>query len=259
MLTLTAAGSGIVDSANNALSGNASDAWTVDTTAPTATITAVTPDPRNNAVATITITFSEAVSGFEIADLSFTRNGTNLLPSSATLTSGDNVTWTLGNLTGLTGSAGSYVLTLTAAGSGIVDSANNALSGNASDAWTVDTTAPTATITAVTPDPRNNAVATITITFSEAVSGFEIADLSFTRNGTNLLPSSATLTSGDNVTWTLGNLTGLTGSAGSYALTLTAAGSGIVDAANNALSANASDSWDGGHDRADGDDYGSDA
>ena len=52
----------------------------VDTTAPTVDILDVTPDPRNGAVGTITIVFSEPVTGFDLADLTLTRNGgANLL------------------------------------------------------------------------------------------------------------------------------------------------------------------------------------
>ena len=245
VLTLTTAGSRITDAAGNALAGNASTSWTVDTTAPTASITAVTPNPRNTAVSTMTIHFSEAVSGFGLSDLTLALNGgSNLLGGSQTLTTGDNITYTLGNLSSLTATQGSYVLTLTAAGSGITDAAGNALAGNASTSWTVDTTAPTASIPAVTPNPRNTAVSTMTVHFSEAVTGFDRTDLTLALNGgSNLLGGSQTLTTGDNITYTLGNLSSLTATQGSYVLTLTAAGSGITDAAGNALAGNASTSW----------------
>ena len=131
------------------------------------------------------------------------------------------------SLSGLTGAAGSYVLTLTATGSGIKDAAGNSLAANASDAWTVDLTAPTANVVDVTPDPRNSAVSSIDIVFSERVNTLALSNLTLTRNGTNLLPASATLTTADNITWTLGSLAGgLTGTAGSYVLTLTASGVG---------------------------------
>jgi hypothetical protein len=62
-----------------------------------------------------------------------------VLLTGATLTTTDNIAWTLGNLTTLTGLLGgattNYVLTLTAAGSGITDLAGNVLAANASDAW----------------------------------------------------------------------------------------------------------------------------
>ncbi len=109
----------------------------IDTTAPTASVGAVS-SPRTSAVSSLTITFSEPVTGFDKADLSLTRNGAAVALSGATLTSGDNVTWTLGNLANLTGTPGNYVFTLTAAASGITDVAGNALAGNAGTTWTVN-------------------------------------------------------------------------------------------------------------------------
>jgi hypothetical protein len=52
------------------------------------------------------------------------------------------VTWTLGNLAGLTSLSGVYVLTLTAAGSGIQDLTGNPLLNGDSDSFTVDTVPP---------------------------------------------------------------------------------------------------------------------
>jgi Planctomycete extracellular len=107
-----------------------------DTIAPTVDIVDVTPDPRTTGVTSIAINFTEAVAGFNLADLSLTRDGgANLLPASATLTSGNQINWTLGNLSGLTNVSGTYVLTLTAAGSGIADLAGNPLAVSASDTW----------------------------------------------------------------------------------------------------------------------------
>ncbi len=242
VLTLTAAGAGITDAAGNALAVNATDSWSMDGAAPTVDITDVTPDPRNTSVSSIAIVFSEAVTGFDLADLSLTRDGgLNLLTGAQTLTSGDNITFTLGNLSGLTGTSGTYLLTLTAPG-GITDGGGNPLAGGATDTWVVDATAPTVDIVDVTPDPRNTSVSTISIVFSEAITGFDLADLSLTRNGgLNLLTGAQTLTSGDNITWTLGNLSGLTGTDGTYVLTLTSGG--IADNAGNGLAAGASDTW----------------
>jgi hypothetical protein len=115
-------------------------AFELSTLPPTVDIVNVTPDPRNTAVTSVGINFNEAILGFNLADLSLTRNGgANLLTGAQTLTSGDNKTWMLGNLAGLTGSAGSYVLTLTAAGSGIQDLDGNLLATGASDSWTMNT------------------------------------------------------------------------------------------------------------------------
>ena len=54
--------------AGNALTNDASDTWVMDTTAPTASVTAVSPDPRNTAVGGIEIVFSEAATGLLIND-----------------------------------------------------------------------------------------------------------------------------------------------------------------------------------------------
>jgi hypothetical protein len=113
-----------------------------DTTAPTATIGAVTPNPRTTPVSSMTITFSKPVVGFDLSDLQLTRGGsaTNLLTSSQTLTTSDNITFTLGNLAGLTATAGTYTLTLNASGTGITDTSGNAIAGGASGSFTVNAT-----------------------------------------------------------------------------------------------------------------------
>ncbi|MFO0887870.1 MAG: S8 family serine peptidase [Isosphaeraceae bacterium] len=111
----------------------------LDDVSPTADIVDVTPDPRANAVDSITIRFSEPVLGLDLSDLRLSRDGgANLLTSQQTLTSSDGgATYTLGNLSGLTGAAGTYTLGLAAAGSGIRDDSNNPLAGNAVDTWVV--------------------------------------------------------------------------------------------------------------------------
>jgi hypothetical protein len=240
---LTVQGGGIQDPSGAAGTGSASAAWVMDTTAPTAGVAAVSPSPRNTGVGSLSITFSEAVSGFGLGDLRLTRDGFAVALTGATLSSPDGAAWTLGNLSGLTAAQGAYTLTLTAAGSGITDLAGNALAGDASAGWLVDTTPPTATVLPVTPDPRRTAVSTVQIVFSEPVAGFDLADLALTREGAGVDLSGTTLTSSDNTTWTLGGLDALTGAEGAYVLTLTAAGSGIHDAAGNALAADARGRW----------------
>ena len=120
-----------------------------------------------------------------MADLSLTRNGgANLLTGAQTLTSGDNINWTLGNLSGLTGTDGTYLLTLTAAGSGIQDGGANALSGDATDSWVMDTAGPTVTINqeSTQADPTSTSPINFTVVFSESVSDFVTGDV--TLSGT---------------------------------------------------------------------------
>ncbi len=141
----------------------------------------------------------------------------------------------------MTVAAGTYVLTLVAANSGITDSNGNALAANASDTWVNDTTAPTADIVDVTPDPRTTPVGNVTINFSETVTGVDISDFTLTRNGV-ALSLAGLVVNGSGLSYTL-DLSTVTTTFGNYVLTLVASGSGIIDASGNALVVNASDSW----------------
>lgn len=102
-----------------------------------------------------------------------------------------------------------------------------------------------ANIRDVSPDPRTDAVDSIVIEFNRAVSGFDRSDLRLTRNGTTVPLGTASLdaTPGNASRWTLSGLAGLTADDGNYTLSLPAAGSGIIDAGNDPLSADASESW----------------
>lgn len=104
---------------------------------PAATVTTVSPDPRGTLVSSINIVFNQLVSGVSLTDLTLTRDGgPNLLTVAQTVTTTDNITYTLNNLASLTTTNGIYTLTLNAAGSGISNVIGQALSGNSSDSWT---------------------------------------------------------------------------------------------------------------------------
>ena len=118
---------------------------TFDTIAPTADVLDVSPDPRDVPVDQVNIVFSEPVYGFDLGDVALTRNGLGVSLATATLTTSDNITWTVGNLGGATGQSGSYVLSLTATGTGITDVVGNALAAAASDAFKVQTNVITGT------------------------------------------------------------------------------------------------------------------
>lgn len=112
-------------------------AVTVDTTAPTAAIVAVSPDPRNTPVSSIALQFSEIVSGLNLAALSLKRDaGANLLSGAQTVSTLDGLNWTLNNLSVVTSFSGLYQLLLTSALSPVIDLAGNT-SGNASENFTV--------------------------------------------------------------------------------------------------------------------------
>ncbi len=108
----------------------------------------------------------------------------------------------------------------------------------------IDTTPPIASITSVTPNPSPDPVSQMTIVFNEPAYGLDLTDFTLTRNnGSNLLTGSQTLSTTDHITWTLGNLSSLTGTLGSYTLNLTLAGTPVTDAAGNASQAGSSTSF----------------
>jgi len=216
-----------------------------DVELPTANVVDVAPDPRTMPVESIDVVFSEQVSGFDISDLSLTRDGgANLLSAAQSISTDDNVTWTISGLTDVTVGAGTYLLTLHAGGSGIADVIGNLLQVDASETWVNEIPGPAADIVNVAPDPRRTPVGQIEIVFSEAVTGFEVGDLILSRDGGgNLLLGTEPLTSDDGATWILAGLEGLTATAGTYTLTLPAATSGIVNAAQILLEYDASDTW----------------
>jgi hypothetical protein len=98
-------------------------------------------------------------------------------------------------------------------------------------------------------DPRaQSPVDSIKIVFSQAVEGFDVSDLTLTRDGgPNLLTGAQTVQSTDGGrTWLLRNLRDLTTPVGRYTLTLNATGSGIVNTSTLArpLLEGAIEEWD---------------
>jgi hypothetical protein len=216
----------------------------IDATAPTVDIVDIAPDPRTVPVSAASIVFSEPVTGFDLADLTLTRDGEAVSLEGATLTTNGNITWTL-NIASQTTPVGVYNLTLTAGGSGLTDLAGNALVAGASDSWTTipDVIPPTVYIVDVSPDPRTTSVSSISIVFSEPVNGFDLGDLTLSARGVLTPLTGATLTTKDNITWTLANLANLTKSCAMYVLTLNSEDSDIVDLGGNPLVAGDTETW----------------
>jgi subtilisin-like proprotein convertase family protein len=244
---MVAAGTGVTDLEGNALAADVVGSWVKETTPPAASIAPVSPDPRRTPVDSLTVAFSEAVTGFDRADLRLTRDGTSApLTAAQTLTSPDfGRTWTLGNLAPLTAAEGAYELRLVAAGSGVADAAGNPLTGDAAVTWRMDATPPVVSLPPVSPDPRRTPVDSLTIAFTEPVTGLGKQSLSL-RHGSDIHPlplAGATLTTADGGrTWTLGNLAARTAADGTYTLRVSAS-SDIADAAGNPLAADVSGSW----------------
>jgi len=112
----------------------------------TATIHQVLPNPHTGAVNSITISFSEGVTGFTISSLSLLLDdaGRNLLNSAGVTLRGSGASYTLSGLTNITTLGGTYTLTLTASGSGIVGVDGTPLVTNASMTWAAVTGTPSA-------------------------------------------------------------------------------------------------------------------
>jgi hypothetical protein len=116
----------------------------IESTTPLVFISPV-PSPTTQPVTQVVFNFSEPVTGFTVDALTLTRDGTVIplgftflgLGGGAMLTpSNGGKTWTLDLPDFFTSDNGTYVLTLTAAGSGIVSTASNApLLDDASVTW----------------------------------------------------------------------------------------------------------------------------
>ncbi|WP_019363791.1 Ig-like domain-containing protein, partial [Pseudomonas asplenii] len=213
--------SGVQDAAGNAGSGiTTSNNYAVDGVRPTATVVIDKSSLIIGQTAQVTITFSEAVTGFTNGDL--TVAGGTL---SAVSSSDGGVNWTATFTPTSSITNVSNVITLD--NTGYADAAGNVGTGTTqSNNYAIDTQRPTATIVLADPNLTAGETTQVTITFSEAVSGFTLADLSASHGTLTNLSSSD-----GGITWTAtfapdGNTNSI-----SNAITLT--NTGVADLAGN--------------------------
>jgi hypothetical protein len=212
----------------------------------------VSPDPRASAVNAITVDFSEAIkqSSFDYNDLTLSLNGGgNLINSTIAIVPVTATRYQITGLNPITGSDGNYTLTVNA--TGVEDISGKFGTGAISETWTKavtgnsDTTAPIVTdIVDLLADPRNQAVSSLTVTFSEKIdlSTFTWSDITLTRNGgTNLITNGVTVTGINDTTYRINGLTALTLADGTYILSVN--GSGIQDLSGNAGTGTPSETW----------------
>jgi hypothetical protein len=168
-LDLTSVG-GIIDVASNPLNAthDGDVLLTIDKTAPNAGFNVVFPDPRTTPVDSIDFTLDEAVTGLAITDFVLTRNGFTVTITGATLI-GSGSSYTVTGLAAYTGTDGNYELSFQDATSLARDAAGNAIPAVQSATFTVDTTAPTATVTRPTAGPTNASSLVFTVEFDEPV------------------------------------------------------------------------------------------
>jgi methionine-rich copper-binding protein CopC len=174
------------DMAGNNNTAAAQLSRTYDGTVPTVVITSTASDPTNVSPIPVTITFSEAVTGFELGDISIT-NGSSTLVSTT-----NNMLFTLN----VTPDADGNVLVNISSGV-CTDIAGNNNTAATQLSRTYDATEPAVEISSTASDPTNVSPIPVTITFSEAVTGFELTDILIT-NG-----SAPSLNTSDNVIFTL--------------------------------------------------------
>jgi len=252
-LTLVASDSDIVDGAGIELASDASDIWVLDNTSPTVDIIDIAPDPRQTEVGTVNIIFSEGVTGVDIADFVLLKDSVPVDISGLTVIQQTALRYTL-DLSSVTVDDATYELRLLT-NDGVTpvqDFAGNALPVDgtlgvadtaALDGWFkgVDVVDPTVDIIDVL-TPRANAVGTVTLRFSEDVSGVDINDIELsldTGGGPALVDISGLVVApapGSATEYQL-DLSTVTVTQGTYALRVvtTDVGTPIVDAAGNSL------------------------
>ncbi|MCW1935695.1 Ig-like domain-containing protein [Pseudomonas sp. MDMC_285] len=221
-LDFNGAGTGVNDLNGNPVSGGftSGQLYTVDTTPPSATIVVSQSTLLAGQTSLVTITFNEAVTDFTVDDLTV-ANGTL-----STLTSADGgVTWTT-TLTPATSFTDPTNL-ITLDNSGVSDLAGNAGTGvSTSNNYAIDTARPSATIVVTDDALKIGETTEVIITFSEAVLGFTLDDLT-ASNGTL-----SALTTSDNITWVATLTPSADVTASSSVITLD--NTGVVNAAGNA-------------------------
>ena len=207
---------------------------TYDVTAPSVSInqSGIQSDPTNAAPIQFTATFSEAVTGFTGADISFAGSTAGGTPSA--VVAGGPVIYTV-VVNGMTGS-GTVVASIPAGA--VADSAGNANAASASidNTVTYDSVPPSVTINqgALQADPTQAGPIVFDVAFSEAVTGFNPGDVSL--NGTTVGGALSIAVSGGGLNYTV-SVTGMTGN-GVVVASIPAARA--FDAANNASLASTS-------------------
>lgn len=138
---------------------------TIDTQSPTVALSSIAPNPTNASPFTVTITFNESVTGFDINDI-VVGNG------SKSGFSGSGTTYNVSVTPTTDGS-----VTVDVAGAVANDAAGNNNTAAIQLSRTSDRTSPAVTLSTTATNPSNAGLMTVAITFSEAVSGFAIGDI----------------------------------------------------------------------------------
>lgn len=240
-LRIRPTGTGIVDAAGNAFAGGgvyasgvvANAVGTGDTTVPT--VVSFNAGAGSGGAVPFTVTFSEAVSG--VAASAFTATGAGSSVGSVISTGTDGSAYIVN--VNYTGTTGSLTLALNAtANSAVRDFAGNAYAGGGTTSATFtvgtgggDTTPPTVASLVVASSTSTSV--TYQLVFNEAVTGVNASDFAATRAGSAGGTVTVEPVTGSGTTYTIP--VSFTGVGGTVQLSLNATGTGIQDAAGNAL------------------------
>ena len=223
-IVATAGGKGVVTTPST------DDVYTVDRDGPVVTSVVLADSALTvGETTTVTISFSEAVTGFDNTDITL-ANG-SLTPISS---SDGGITWT-----------GTFTPTddiedttnVISVGTSLTDLAGNApLAGGSSGNYTIDTREPVASITRNDANPTNAGSVTFSVDFSEAVSNVNADDFDVALAGTATGNAAVTVGNAgdaDDSTYTV-TVTGVGGD-GTVGLDIDAGNVDIIDAAGNAM------------------------
>ncbi|MET0433563.1 MAG: Ig-like domain-containing protein, partial [Cellulomonas sp.] len=213
--------SGVTDAGGTPGTGlTQSNAFVVDTVRPTATVSVSQAAFRAGSTATVTLTFSEAVTGLTTADLTVGAGTASSLSSSD-----GGLTWTATLTPAADTEATGAVVALDL--TGVQDAAGNTGAGTAvSPAYAVDTRLPTATVGLSATTLGIGDSATLTVVFSEPVLGFDLGDLTVRSGAVSGLSSAD-----GGVTWTATFVPSAGTNATGQVLTVDLAG--VMDLAGN--------------------------
>ena len=217
-VTVGVATDAATDAANNSNTAATSQTVTIDVDKPTVTIGV--PSGTQNGAFSVTITFTETVSGFVQSEVSLSGSAVSITSWSA---NSDNTVYTVT----ITPTA-SGTVTIGVAANVATDAANNTNTAATSQTVTVDVDRPTVTI-GVPSDTQTDAF-DVTITFSESVSGFVQSDLSLTGDASASVTAWSANTENTAYTATITPTT-------SGAVTLNVSAGVAKDAGNNANTA----------------------
>ena len=192
LVTVDVAGGSASDSAGNGNIAATQLSRTADITRPTPTLSSSAGSTINAAIS-VSVTFSESVTGFDASDITVTN----------------------ATVSGLAGSGSTYTFTATPtsdgpvtvdiAGGAATDTAGNSSVAATQMTRTADLTAPVVTLTTLASSPVNGAFS-VTASFSENVTGFGLGDITVVN----------------------GTASALSGSGSSYAFTVTPTADGNV-------------------------------